>query len=259
MYAKIIGDISNFLYTFILPALLIGAGIYFSFKTKWVQFKYLGESIKVVGEPAKGKDSMSSFQALMVSTASRVGTGNIVGVSTAICLGGAGAVFWMWVVALIGAASAFVESTLAQIYKKRDSVGGSYGGPAYYIEQGLKNKGVGLLFAVILIATYMGGFNMLASFNVSSSFATYGFYDPKATPMIIGVILAVLMALSIFGGGKKLSEITSVLVPIMSVLYISIAIIVIVKNIGLMPQVFGSIFKGASILKRSLGDSQVRR
>lgn len=253
MYAKIIGDISNFLYTFILPALLIGAGIYFSFKTKWVQFKYLGESIKVVGEPAKGKDSMSSFQALMVSTASRVGTGNIVGVSTAICLGGAGAVFWMWVVALIGAASAFVESTLAQIYKKRDSVGGSYGGPAYYIEQGLKNKGVGLLFAVILIATYMGGFNMLASFNVSSSFATYGFYDPKATPMIIGVILAVLMALSIFGGGKKLSEITSVLVPIMSVLYISIAIIVIVKNIGLMPQVFGSIFKGAFDFKAIFG------
>src|SRR5699024_10788209 len=113
-------------YTWILPLLLIGGGIYFSYKTKFVQVKQLGESIRVISEPVEDESSMSSFQALMISTASRVGTGNIIGVSTAIAIGGAGSVFWMWVVAFLGAASAFIESTLAQIYKKRDKEGGSY-------------------------------------------------------------------------------------------------------------------------------------
>ena len=125
MYANFIGSLSGFLYTYILPLLLIGGGLYFSFKTNFAQIRLLKESIKVVSEPAEDKEAMSSFQALMVSTASRVGTGNIVGVSTAICIGGAGSVFWMWVVAFLGSASAFIESTLAQIYKKRDKEGGS--------------------------------------------------------------------------------------------------------------------------------------
>lgn len=253
MYAKLIGSISGFLYTYLLPLLLIGGGLYFSFKTKFVQLKLLKESIKVVSEPAEDEKSISSFQALMVSTASRVGTGNIVGVSTAIALGGAGAVFWMWVVAVLGAASAFIESTLAQIYKKRDENGGSYGGPAYYIENGLKNKTVGMIFAIILILTYMVGFNMLAAYNVSSSFSTYSFWNPEVTPIIIGAVLALLTAVSIFGGGKKLSEITSFLVPIMSVAYIIVAIIVIIKNISLIPGIFADIFTQAFDFKSIFG------
>ena len=253
MYAEFIGKLSGYLYTYLLPLLLIGGGLYFSFKTNFVQLRLLKESIKVVGEPAENEKSISSFQALMVSTASRVGTGNIVGVSTAIAIGGPGSVFWMWVVAILGAASAFIESTLAQIYKKRDDDGTSYGGPAYYIENGLKNKTIGMIFAIILILTYMVGFNMLAAYNVSSSFSTYDFWNPTVTPIILGVILAALTALSIFGGGKKLSEITAYLVPIMSVAYIIIALFVIIKNITLVPSMFASIFKNAFDFKAIFG------
>lgn len=197
MYAKFIGSLSGFLYTYVLPILLVGGGLYFSFKTNFVQLRLLKESIKVVSEPTKDEKSMSSFQALMVSTASRVGTGNIVGVSTAVCIGGAGSVFWMWLVAFVGAASAFVESTLAQIYKKRDKEGGSYGGPSHYIENGMKSKALGLTFAIILILTYMIGFNMLASYNINSAFATYSFYNPELTPIIVGGILAIISGISI--------------------------------------------------------------
>lgn len=130
------------------------------------------ESVRSVMEPPESENSLSSFRALMVSTASRVGTGNIIGVSSAICVGGAGAVFWMWVVAFLGGATAFIESTLAQIYKKKDDEGGSYGGPAYYIEDGLKLPILGAIFAITLILTYMVGFNMLAGFNVNSAFTT---------------------------------------------------------------------------------------
>ncbi|MEW9096312.1 MAG: alanine/glycine:cation symporter family protein [Clostridiaceae bacterium] len=253
MYAKFIGSLSGFLYTYLLPILLIGGGLYFSFKTKFVQLRLLKESIKVVNEPAENEKAMSSFQALMVSTASRVGTGNIIGVSTAICIGGAGSVFWMWIVAFLGASSAFVESTLAQIYKKRDKDGGSYGGPAHYIENGLKNKTLGMIFAIILILTYMVGFNMLAAYNINSAFATYSFYNSKSTPMIVGVVLAALTAFSIFGGGKKLSEIASLLVPIMSVMYIIAAFIIIFKNIGIIPAMFADIFSQAFDFKAIFG------
>lgn len=253
MYAKFIGSLSGFLYTYILPVLLLGGGLYFSIKTNFVQLRLLKESIKVVGEPSEDEQSMSSFQALMVSTASRVGTGNIVGVSTAICIGGAGSVFWMWIVAFIGAASAFVESTLAQIYKKKDINGGSYGGPAYYIEAGLKNKGLGIAFSIILILTYMFGFNMLASFNINSAFATYSFYNPDTTPYIVGAVLAILTGLTIFGGGKKIGEIASLLVPVMSGAYIIVAIIVIFKNINLIPAVFSDIFSQAFDFKAIFG------
>lgn len=134
MFATVINTLNDWLYTYILIILLIAAGVYFTFRTRFVQFRMFAESIRVVGEKPHNAGSISSFQALMVSTASRVGTGNIIGISTAVCCGGYGAVFWMWVIALIGGASAFVESTLAQIYKRRDPhTGESYGGPSYYI------------------------------------------------------------------------------------------------------------------------------
>jgi len=155
IFQDFIGNFSNWLYSYILIILLISVGLYFTIRTRFVQFRLLKESIKVVAEPKQDKESISSFEALMVSTASRVGVGNIAGVSTAIVLGGAGSVFWMWVIALIGAASAFIESTLAQIYKVRDENGGSYGGPAYYIEAALKSRFLGVVFAIVLILTYM--------------------------------------------------------------------------------------------------------
>ena len=127
MFAEIINTLSNLLYSYILIVLLLAAGIWFSVRTRFVQFRMFIESLRVVAQPGSDESGLSSFQALMVSTASRVGTGNIAGISTAICLGGAGAVFWMWLTAFLGSASAFIESTLAQIYKHRAKDGSSYG------------------------------------------------------------------------------------------------------------------------------------
>lgn len=144
LYAKIIGTASNYLYSYVLIILLVGGGIYFTIRTKGVQLRYLLESIRVILEPSDKEDeSISAFQALMVSTASRVGTGNIAGISTAICFGGPGAIFWMWMTAILGSATAFVESTLAQIYKRRAEDGSCYGGPSYYIEAVLQKKMAG--------------------------------------------------------------------------------------------------------------------
>ena len=167
---NMINSLSELLYSHILIILLLGAGIFFTIKTKFVQIRMFIESLRVVAQPGSDKNGLSSFQALMVSTASRVGTGNIAGISTAICLGGSGAVFWMWLTAILGSASAFIESTLAQIYKHKAKDGSSYGGPAYYIQAALKKRWIGVLFAVVLILTYMGGFNLVASFNIADSF-----------------------------------------------------------------------------------------
>ena len=198
MLGDLIGTLSNYLYTYILVILLIAAGLYFTIRTRFVQFRMVRESIRVVGERPEQEGAVSSFQALMVSTASRVGTGNIVGISTAVCLGGYGAVFWMWLIAIIGGASAFIESTLAQIYKRRNpETGESYGGPSYYIEAALHSRPLAVLFAITLILTYAGGFNMVASYNLQSTFSGYSFYDPASTPWVIGAILAVLVVMHI--------------------------------------------------------------
>lgn len=242
---KIIEPINGVLYYPILVILLLVIGLYFTFRTKFLQVRLFKESINVVKEKPEEEGAVSSFQALMVSTASRVGSGNIVGISTAICLGGYGSVFWMWIVALIGGASAFIESTLAQIYKKRDENNKSYGGPAYYIEQGLKSRKLGIIFAISLILTYAVGFNMLASFNLQTSFMTYDFYDPKKTPFIIGLVLASITAICIFGGGDRIVKFTSTIVPFMGVIYILVAIIMIIVNISYMPSVFSKIFRDA--------------
>ena len=245
MIMTILDGLDSFLYYPVLIIVLLAAGLYFSVRTGFVQFRLFGESIRVVAEKPAKDGSVSSFQALMVSTASRVGTGNIIGVSTAICLGGFGAAFWMWVIALIGGASAFVESTLAQVYKRKDPNGDSYGGPAYYIESALHNRGLGVAFAVSLILTYAGGFNMLASYNLQDTFKAYSFYTPGVTPWIIGAILAVLVGWCIMGGGKRVVKATSTLVPIMGVLYVAVSLVVILFHINLVPGVFAEIFRNA--------------
>ena len=207
MIEKIISITNDALYSYVLIILLVLGGIYFTVRTGFAQFRLLGQQFKTVTEKS-GKKGVSSFQALMVSTASRVGTGNIIGVATALCVGGFGSVFWMWVIAIIGAATAFVESTLAQIFKKRGSEG-CYGGPAYYIEAATKRKGIASIFSVFLILTYGIGFNMLASYNLQSTFSTYHFYDQTYTPWIIGAVTALLVGYCLIGGGKRIISVTS--------------------------------------------------
>ena len=253
MFAEIINTLSNLLYSYILIVLLLAAGIWFSVRTRFVQFRMFIESLRVVAQPGSDESGLSSFQALMVSTASRVGTGNIAGISTAICLGGAGAVFWMWLTAFLGSASAFIESTLAQIYKHRAEDGSSYGGPAYYIQAALKKHWIGVLFAVMLIMTYMGGFNLVASFNIADSFRAYTFFDPELTPIVVGMILAVIFAASIFGGSRQISKITGVLVPVMGVFYLAVSLFIIVTHYQLIPQMFSDIFGNAFDLNAIFG------
>lgn len=245
MFAQIINTLSDFLYSYILIILLLGTGIYFSIRTRFVQFRMLRESVRVVMEPKDDESGLSSFQALMVSTASRVGTGNIAGISTAICLGGPGAVFWMWITALLGSASAFIESTLAQIYKRKADDGSCYGGPAYYIQAALKRRWLGVLFAIFLILTYMVGFNLVASFNIADSFRAYSFFDPSVTPLIIGSILAIIFCICICGGSRQISRITGVLVPAMGIFYLLLALYVVVTHFELIPHMFADIFSNA--------------
>ncbi len=242
-----LGVISDALYGYILIALLIGAGLYFFIRSKALPLRMFRESVRVVSEPPDQEGEISSFRALMVSTASRVGVGNIAGVGTAIALGGAGSVFWMWVIATLGGASAFVESTLAQIYKKRGhgSDDHSIGGPAYYIQIALKQRWLAVLFSIALILTYMGGFNMLASFNVVDAFSQYSWFHPSWTPYVIGGVLAIAMAASIFGGTRRLTNVAGVLVPIMATIYLIAGIIVVLFNFQHIPAMFAQIFEGA--------------
>lgn len=244
MFATLIGDISGFMYGKLLIIMLLGVGLYYTLRTGFIQIRLLGETLRVITEKPKDKEGVSSFQALMVSTASRVGTGNIIGVSTALCLGGFGSMFWMWVAAIIGGGSAFVESTLAQIYKKRGEHG-SYGGPAYYIEGAFQNRIVAVIFALSLILTYAVGFNMLCAYNLQSTFSGFAFYDKNSTPWVIGGILAVLVGWCIFGGGKRIIKATSTLVPIMGMIYVSVAFVVTLINFRQLPEVFGAVFAQA--------------
>ncbi len=242
---ELISGISNALYSYILIIVLVLGGLYFTVRTRFAPFRLFKDQIKSVTQKPDDGKSVSSFQALMVSTASRVGTGNIIGVSTALCLGGFGSVFWMWIIALIGSASAFIESTLAQIFKKKNDDGTCSGGPAYYILAVLKNKPLAIIFAVFLILTYGVGFNMLASYNLQSTFSSYSFYNPEISPWIIGFILAVICGYCLIGGGKRVVKITSFLVPFMGVAYILVALVIVVLNFKMLPDIFNTIFTEA--------------
>ncbi len=252
MFENIINTLNDALYTYILIILLVFGGLYFTFRTRFVQIRMLKEQFRAVMEKPEDANGVSSFQALMVSTASRVGTGNIIGVSTALCLGGFGSVFWMWVIAIIGSASAFIESTLAQIYKKKGP-DGCYGGPAYYIENALHNKPLAIVFSILLIVTYGFGFNMLASYNLQSTFSSYSFYNKTSSPWIIGFIVAAMVCLCLFGGGKRIVKVASALVPVMGIAYIIIAIVIVAMNFKLLPDVLKTIFVEAFDFKAIFG------
>lgn len=250
---SIISTVNGYLYYPVLIIILLACGFYFTVRTGLIQVKLFGDAVKVVGEKPAGEDDVSSFQALMVSTASRVGTGNIVGVSNAICLGGPGAVFWMWIISIIGGASAFIESTLAQIFKKKDDDGTSFGGPSYYIEEGLGSRGLGMVFAIVLILTYAVGFNMLASFNLQDSFKAYDFYVPGRTPWIVGGVLAIIAGYCILGGGKRIIKYTSIVVPVMGLIYVLISLFMIAINYNNIGPMFKLILDDAFNFKAIFG------
>ena len=249
---KLILLVNDFIWTYILIAMLIVIGFYFTFRTKFVQFTNIKEMFKLLGEGTSSKDKskneVSSFQAFCIGTASRVGTGNLAGVASAIAIGGPGAVFWMWLIALIGSASAFIESTLAQIYKVKD--GDSFrGGPAYYMEKGLKKKWMGITFSVLIIMCFGFAFNSVQSNTITAAFnSTF-----NANKLIIGIILTVLTLLIIFGGVNRIAKISSVLVPIMAVAYIVIALFIIVINFNKIPSLFITIFENAFGIKQVVG------
>lgn len=248
MFNNLLASLNDFLYSYILIFLLVAAGIYFTIRTKFVQFRLIGDAIKALKEKAEDNDngkSVSSFQALMISTASRVGTGNIAGIATAIVAGGPGAVFWMWVMAIVGGASAFVESTLAQVYKVKD--GKEFrGGPSYYIERALGKRWLGVLFSILLIACFAYGFNGLQTYNMSSALEYYiPNYSDTILPAVVGLLIAAATAFVIFGGVHRIGFISSVIVPIMAGIYILMGIFITLTNLNRVPEMFSLIFDGA--------------
>ena len=245
----ILTKLNDFMYTYVLIIMLVAVGVYFTIRTRGVQIRLLKDGIKSLmeknTEEENGKKKVSSFQALMISTASRVGTGNIAGIATAIAAGGPGAVFWMWLMAVIGGASAFAESPLAQVYKVKEN-GEFRGGPSYYMERALGKRWMGVLFSVLLIICFAYGFNGLQSYNMSSALEYYiPNYTESIWPMIVGLVLAAATAVVIWGGSHRIGVITSVIVPIMAISYILIGIVTMIMNVSELPKVFALIFENA--------------
>lgn len=237
------GAVNDWMYSNLLFWALIIVGLFFTIRTRFVQIRLFPEGIRVLTEKSH-EGGISSFQALMIATASRVGTGNIAGIATAIVAGGPGAVFWMWAMAVIGAASAFTESTLAQIYKRKDGTMFK-GGPAYYIERAMNARWLGIIFAILLILTFAFGFNGLQAYNIASSLEHYAGDSYATAAMVAGFILAAISAVLFFGGAHKISLVSSVLVPIMAAVYIIIGLIITFSHIGDLPGIFALIFREA--------------
>ncbi|MFC2948977.1 alanine/glycine:cation symporter family protein [Virgibacillus sediminis] len=249
---SVIGIVNDFLWSGVLIVALIGLGLYFTIRTGFVQFRNLPDMLRVVFDKrmvqASGKKGTSSFQAFAISAASRVGTGNLAGVASAVALGGPGAVFWMWLIALLGAASGFVESTLAQVYKVPEK--NQYrGGPAYYMEKGLNNRVLAVIFAVTITFTYGLVFNSVQSNTISLAFA--GQYDVE--PGLIAAILVVLTALVIFGGLHSIANVTQIIVPVVAILYIGIALFVLLINITEVPAMVSLIVANAFGIREVAG------
>ncbi|MFC6592286.1 alanine/glycine:cation symporter family protein [Deinococcus lacus] len=234
----------------VLIYLLVGAGLYFTFMTRGVQLRLLGEAWRAVtgSRQTAGSEGISSFQAFATGLASRVGTGNIAGVAIALSLGGPGAVFWMWMTALLGMSTALIEATLAQAYKVRDPDHGFRGGPAYYIRQGLGLGWMGSLFAVFLILAFGLVFNAVQSNSIAAALSDY-----SISPLTIGLALAALTAPIIFGGLKRVSRVAELVVPFMAGLYILVALYVLVTNAAELPGMFARIFQGAFGLDAAAG------
>ncbi|WP_144472778.1 alanine/glycine:cation symporter family protein [Bacillus safensis] len=231
---------NDFIWTYIVIALLLGVGLYFTYRTRFLQVRMMKEMLRVLKEGRKEKEGISPFQAFAISMAARVGTGNITGIAIAIAIGGPGAIFWMWIVAIIGSASSFVESTLAQVYKVKDKTG-FRGGPAYYMEKGLNKRWMGILFAILITISFGIVFNAVQSNTISVAFKNSFGLDR----LTVGIVMAVIIAAIIFKGIQAIAKASEYIVVVLAVAYIGIAFFVIVTNITELPGVISTIVKHA--------------
>lgn len=246
---SLIDPVSNVLWSYALLYVLIGAGIWFTLRTRAVQVRLFGEMVRTIrGSRSEAEGGISSFQAFAVGLASRVGTGNIAGVAIALTLGGPGAIFWMWVVGLVGMATGFVEATLAQLYKVRALDGSFRGGPAYYIERGLGSRAGGVLFAVLLIGTFGFAFNMVQANTISSVLASGHSVDVEVS----AAVLALMTAPVLLGGVRRIARVAEVVLPFFALGYVLLALVVLAMNLGEVPRVVGDVLQGAFGLDEAL-------
>ncbi len=246
-----VNAVNDVLWSYVLIVVLIACGLYFTFATRFVQVRMLPEMLRLltegIGKQTEGH-AISSFQAFCVSTASRVGVGNIAGVAIAIVTGGPGAVFWMWLIAFIGCATGFVESTLAQIYKLPRGNGKFHGGPAYYIKNALHQPGVAKLFALLISVTFGLVYVSVQANTIALSAQTIGI-----DPAITAAFLCIFTALVICGGMHRIAKVTEFLVPIMAGLYLLVALVIILLHLSEVPAMFALIFHDAFSPQAAVG------
>lgn len=254
----ILVQFSDFLWTYIIITILICCALFFTWRTRFLQFRLVGEMMRLLlhpdmvpittsvdssdasAEAPRRMKHVTSFQAFVVALASRIGTGNLAGVATAISVGGPGAVFWMWMLALLGSATAFVESTLAQLYKRRGDTS-YYGGPAYYMRYGLGKGWMGVVFAVLMVVTFGFAYNTVQSNTICAAWhKAFG-----VNPAVMGVVLMSLTLVIIFGGIRRVASCSSVIVPVMALVYLVVAVVVLFCHITLLPQVLLIIVENA--------------
>lgn len=248
--SAIIGFLNTIFWGYVLIYGLIAVGIFFTIRLGFIQFRHFPELFRsVLAVPENDKSGITPFQALCTSLASRVGTGNLAGVAVALYLGGAGALFWMWVVATVGMATAYSESALAQLYKITDENGQYRGGPAFYIARGLKAPWAGAVFSVCLIVAFGLVFNAVQSNSIAD--AMQGAFGVEK--VWVGVALAVLTALIIFGGIRQIAQVAEYIVPFMAVAYLGMAVYVVLANITEVPGVIALIVKSAFGLEQAAG------
>ncbi|MEI8657337.1 MULTISPECIES: alanine/glycine:cation symporter family protein [Vibrio] len=238
----LINLMNDLLWGSILVYLLVGVGIYFTLRLGFIQFRHFGHMFSVLRNSRKADNAgISSFQALCTSLAARVGTGNMAGVAVALTVGGPGAIFWMWMTAMLGMATSFAESTLAQLYKSRDKDGNYRGGPAYYMEKGLGMRWMGVIFSIFLIIAFGLVFNAVQANSISNAMNNAFGFDP----MMVGIGIVLLTAFVIFGGIRKIARTAELIVPFMAIAYLAIALVVVFMNIEKVPAVFSLIIKSA--------------
>ena len=238
----LISFMNDLLWGSVLVYLLVGVGIYFTFRLGFIQFRHFGHMFSVLKNSRKAdKAGISSFQALCTSLAARVGTGNMAGVAVALTAGGPGAIFWMWLIAMLGMATSFAESTLAQLYKTKDHDGNYRGGPAYYMEKGLGMRWMGVLFSIFLIIAFGLVFNAVQANSIAN--AMHNAFGWQET--YVGIAVVLLSAVVIFGGIKRIARVAEFIVPIMALAYLVLALFVMFANIEKLPAILTLIVKSA--------------
>ena len=247
---ELISTTNNWITTHILIVMLIGAGIYFTIRTGFVQIRLFGQMVKQVFDSRDvDGDGISSFQAFAIGIASRVGTGNIAGVAIAVTLGGPGAVFWMWLVAFLGMATAFIEATLAQLFKIRWHDGTFRGGPAFYIQRGLGSRTWGVVFALFLICSFGISFEMVQANTIAATLET----QFKMSPWATAAILLILCGPIVYGGLKAVAKASEIVAPLMAIVYIGLAVAVVLMNLDKVGPTFSLIVENAFGLRETLG------